>query len=141
MFIFLFPIMFTDYNDEEINEYIEQCAKESRFCDYIFQCVLRKINPNLWNIPFKVRDECFLKCNRPSYNCAKKTRCGIQCLEKIDEEIKVTPDIEKLDSQLDIDVGLIFLLALFIPSIAIFIIGLISCYNRVCQEPPRRRFG
>ena len=63
-------------------------------------------------MPFKVRDKCFNKCNRPSYNRAKKTRCGIQCLEgKInEEEIKTTLDIAKLDS----DVGTIFVLAFFL---------------------------
>ena len=133
--------MFTDYHDEEIQDYIEECAKESRFCDYIYQCVLRKINPNLWNMPFKVRDECFSKCNRPSYNCAKKTRCAIQCLEEKlnDEEPKITPDIEKLDSQLDIDAGAFLVLVLSLIGATVLLLGLISFCNNLCQETPRRR--
>ena len=118
--------MIQEFGGKDLDPLIEMCQKNFHFCRDKFYCVMDLIDPELKNkIPKDVQRKCIQECETVK-SCPRRTKCIFRCiLEETDYIIpKITPDVEKLDGELDL---LSFLLLIFST------IGIISAISLCCK--------
>ena len=126
MFFFLCMLMIQDFGGKDLDPYIEICKNQYHFCRDKFYCVMDLIDSELkYKIPEDVQGKCIQECETVK-PCARRIKCIFRCI--LEEagvfEAKITPDVEKMDNNLDI---LSFLLLIF------SLIGVIAIISLCCK--------
>ena len=121
----------------ELDRYIEDCKKRTHFCKDQFFCVLNMLDSSFKkNFQLELTEKCMQECNQVK-PCARRTKCTFQCLSsgRNFEETRITPDIQKLDSQTEIgDVWAFFILIFFFLGIIFMILICWFCIDQCCKK-------
>ena len=134
MLVLLLSLMFIA---SELDRYIEDCKKRTHFCKDQFFCVLNMLDSSFKkNLQLELTEKCMQECNQVK-PCARRTKCTFQCLSsgRNFEETRITPDIQKLDSQTEIgDVWAFFILIFFFLGIIFMILICWFCIDQCCKK-------